>query len=96
MIDKQHVCLLPVPVTGTTYNYGMLSYKSTDIGAFEPRVQQKRLFTGKRKGDWPQAVRLGPALEAVQGWPLGSCDGPADIVATARSPAAAATSKLHT
>ena len=43
-------------MTGANYTFSMLSYKSTDVAAFEPRIQHKRIVTGKRKGDWPQSV----------------------------------------
>lgn len=40
-----------------------LSYRDTDLSAagpnFHPLIQQKRLVTGQRKGDVPQAVSAG-------------------------------------
>ena len=45
-------------MTGRNYTYPMLSYKSDELGAFMPLIQQKRLLTGKAQGDVAQGVRL--------------------------------------
>jgi hypothetical protein len=34
----------------------MLSYKSSDVGYFNPLIQQKRMYTGKGQQDVPQGM----------------------------------------
>jgi hypothetical protein len=46
----------------------MLSYRSTDLGAFMPLIQQKRLVTGKEEGTRPQTVRMGAAMRCMLHW----------------------------
>jgi len=43
-------------VTGQEYTYNMLSWNSSDIGRFDPLIQQKKLETGKSAGTIPQSV----------------------------------------
>jgi hypothetical protein len=49
-------------VTGRNYTWDMLSLRSTDLGAFMPLIQQKRLVTGKEEGTRPQTVRVPAAV----------------------------------
>lgn len=41
-------------VTGKPYNFSMLSWNSSDVGAFLPLIQQKKMITGKGQGSIPQ------------------------------------------
>ncbi|KAG7670845.1 hypothetical protein KSW81_004278 [Nannochloris sp. 'desiccata'] len=43
-------------VTGQAYNFSMLTWNSSDIGYFNPLIQQKRIFTGKGQADAPQEI----------------------------------------
>jgi hypothetical protein len=43
-------------VTGQPYNFSMLTWKSSDIGYFNPLIQQKRMYTGKGQTDVPQEM----------------------------------------
>ena len=55
-------------MTGRNYTWDMLSYRSTDLGAFMPLIQQKRLVTGKEEGTRPQTVRMGAAMRCMLHW----------------------------
>jgi hypothetical protein len=46
----------PFAVTGQAYNFSMLTWNSSDIGYFNPLIQQKRMFTGKGQLDVPQKI----------------------------------------
>lgn len=43
-------------ITGTVYNFSMLTWNSSEIGRFHPLIQQKKIATGKSRGDTPQYV----------------------------------------